>query len=400
MSKKYDITVAGLICLDIIPDIPGTGFREISEILKPGKLLQVNAAKISSGGPVSNTGFALSKLGLNVAFMARIGDDPFGQLLQNLISSQGQTPNLAISARDRTSYTIVIAPPGIDRIFMHDPGANSHFSSSDLKPAVIANSRLFHFGYPSIMEQCYINEGRELRLIMQTAKNTGAITSLDMSLPDPGSESGKAPWKKILKNVLPYVDIFIPSIEEVFFMLDPAKYDIINSSVGQNNVIDSIDPADYFRLAEECLNLGAKIVALKTAHRGYYILTADLQNKSEFIDNFPGDWMNWSNRELWCPAYSIEKIASATGSGDSSIAGFIAALSRGYSVEQTLKFAVCVGFQNLHELDALSGIRTWEDTQKMVADTSMPRIELSLDPSQWRWEREFNLYIGAGDKNF
>ncbi len=400
MPNNYDITVAGHICLDIIPDIPETGFREIGDILKPGKLLQVNAAEISSGGPVSNMGFALLKLGLNVAFMARIGDDPFGHLLQNLISAHGRTPGLAISANDRTSYTIVIAPPGIDRIFIHDPGANSHFSCSDLETAVIANSRLFHFGYPPIMEQCYRNEGAELRKIMQIAKDSGTVTSLDMSLPDPGRESGKAPWEKILKNVLPYVDIFMPSIEEVHFMLDRRKYLSLNALFGHKNIIDYIDPADYFRLAEECLNLGAKIVVLKSAHRGYYILTADFQNESNFIEIFPGDCENWSNRELWCPAFSIDKIASATGSGDSSIAGFHAAFLRGYSIEKTLKYATCVGYQNLHRLDALSGIRSWDETRKMVKDNNMPVIKLSLDSSIWRWQDEFKLYIGAGDVHF
>ena len=62
LERQYDITVAGHICLDIIPQIPDTGIREISELFKPGKLINVTAAKISTGGPVSNTGIATKKL--------------------------------------------------------------------------------------------------------------------------------------------------------------------------------------------------------------------------------------------------------------------------------------------------------------------------------------------------
>ena len=71
------------------------------------------------------------------------------------------------------------------------------------------------------MANCYKNEGAELLQIFEIAKSAGAITSLDMALPDPTSDSGNAPWQKILEKVLPYVDIFLPSIEEAYFMLDP-----------------------------------------------------------------------------------------------------------------------------------------------------------------------------------
>ena len=169
-QRQYDITVAGHICLDIIPQIPDTGIREISELFKPGKLINVTAAKISTGGPVSNTGIATKKLGLNVAFMARVGNDEFGKLIINLLKKQGHTAGVSVSEGDQTSYTIAIAPPGIDRIFLHDPGANDHFSSADLNQSIISQSRLFHFGYPPLMANCYQNGGEELAKIFQISK--------------------------------------------------------------------------------------------------------------------------------------------------------------------------------------------------------------------------------------
>ena len=41
----------------------------------------------------------------------------------------------------------------------------------------------------------------------------------------PQSASGHANWHAILKRTLPYVDIFIPSIEEILFMLRRDDYD-------------------------------------------------------------------------------------------------------------------------------------------------------------------------------
>ena len=50
--------------------------------------------------------------------------------------------------------------------------------------------------------------------IFKRVKELGVTTSLDMSLPNASSESGKVNWGKILKELLPYVDIYIPSVEE------------------------------------------------------------------------------------------------------------------------------------------------------------------------------------------
>lgn len=392
MVKKYDITVAGHICLDIIPQFPDTGIREISELFKPGKLINVNAAKISTGGPVSNTGIATKKLGLNVAFMSRVGNDEFGKLLVSLLNREGQTAGVSVSEEDRTSYTIAIAPPGIDRIFFHHPGANDHFSSEDLNTAIISDSKLFHFGYPPLMENCYQNEGAELAKIFQIARSAGATTSLDMALPDPKSPSGKAPWRIILENVLPFVDIFMPSIEEVFFMLDPEKYFQVKTQAGSKDVVDFIDPIDYTRLAERCLQLGSKIIVIKAAHRGVYILTDNLEEKNNSGNALPKDQKNWSNRELWCPAFRVDKIASATGSGDSAIAGFLTAYIKGYAIEKALKYANCAGYQNLHELDAVSGIKDWDQTSAMLENGQLKMIELPLQGDYWQWSSEFQLW--------
>lgn len=400
MERKYDVAVVGHICLDIIPQIPDTGIRDIVELFKPGKLIQVNAARISTGGPVSNTGIALKKLGLRVAFLSRVGKDQFGELILNLLSQQGQTSGISVSPTDRTSYTIVIAPPGIDRIFLHDPGANDRFSSADLDVELIRQSRSFHFGYPPIMANCYENKGEELVKIFQIAKAAGATTSLDMALPDPNSPSGRAPWRTILTNLLPHVDIFMPSIEEVFFMLDPNAYFEVKQRAGARDVVDFIDPKDYCRLATECLALGTKIVLIKSGHRGTYILTRDLNSCQDFGAAPPKDRMNWSQRELWCPAFKIEKIASATGSGDSAIAGFLAAYLRGYSIEKTLHYANCVGYQNLHELDAVSGIKDWQETTEMLESGKLNPREIPLSANDWKWDQASRLWVGRQDSKW
>ena len=56
MAKQYDVMAAGHLCLDIIPRFTDTGAKEITDVMRPGKLVNVEAATVSTGGPVSNTG--------------------------------------------------------------------------------------------------------------------------------------------------------------------------------------------------------------------------------------------------------------------------------------------------------------------------------------------------------
>ena len=48
---------------------------------------------------------------------------------------------------------------------------------------------------------------------------------MDMAAVDADSEAGRADWEAILKRVLPYVDFFVPSVEELCFMLDRPRYE-------------------------------------------------------------------------------------------------------------------------------------------------------------------------------
>lgn len=392
MDRTYDVMVAGHLCLDIIPRFPQTGARHIGDILRPGTLVEVKEAAICTGGPVSNTGIGLKRLGNTVCFNAQVGDDVLGAITLDLLKRNGNAEGVHVVAGTASSYTVALVPPGIDRIFLHNPGANNDYSADDLDPALIAQCRHFHFGYPPLMRRIYENEGKELQRVFRTAKEAGATTSCDMSLPDPASDSGKAPWLAILENVLPYVDIFLPSVEEALYMLEPDVFLRMKKAHQGADLIDVLTSEDYSRLADKFLRLGARMASLKSGHRGFYLKTGPASVLGEMGAARPGNPANWANRELWCPAFSAPNLASATGSGDSSIAGFLAAFLRGLNVEDALKCANCVGWQNVQVFDAVSGIHTWEETLALLRQ-EMPMNELGITSPGWRWSAEHKLWI-------
>jgi sugar/nucleoside kinase (ribokinase family) len=392
-DKTFDVAAAGHICFDIIPKFLDTGAKTIGEILTPGKLVNMDPVATSTGGPVSNTGIGLHILGMNVRFMTKVGDDAFGSAVAEKLDEVASAEGLKIEKGGHTSYTVALAPPGIDRIFLHHPGTNNTFTSEDVDYQLVEQARLFHLGYPPLMAALYANEGEQLAEVFRKAKEAGATTSLDMSLPDPNSESGQAPWDKIVKKTLPYVDIFLPSIEEAVFMMQRDRFMNMKQKHNGAELIDFFDVSDYTELAGQFLDMGSKLVALKSGHRGFYMKTADKSRFNEMGRAKPADPDNWSNRELWAPAYHIDPIASATGSGDSSIAGFLSAFLRGETIEQSLRYANCVGGCNLTELDALSGLKNWNETSALLNDKSRKMNDVNIKSNDWRWDDQQAVWI-------
>lgn len=399
MTRDIDAICAGLLCLDIIPGFPSDYKVSLQETLVPGRIVLIQDAAISTGGPVSNTGFALSKLGMKVSLTARVGDDEFGQLTRRIISEWADVSHIAIThARGHSSYTIVLAPPGFDRVFLHAPGTNNEFCADDIDYDLCSRARIFHFGYPPNMRQIYQDGGEQLLQILGKVKDRGAITSLDMCLPDPQSPAGKLDWVAILQRVLPYVDLFHPSMEEALFMAQPEKWLSLAKTAQASDVLDLLTGADYTEMSDLLLSWGCGIVTLKSGHRGFYARTNG-QERLSFIDTALGSaCAKWSHRELWAPAYHVDSISTATGSGDSSIAGFSAAMLRGESLETCVAAANALGYQNLHAPDALSGIGNWQTTVDIIEDVSLPRNEIRCQDG-WYYDPVGKLAYGPRDQS-
>jgi sugar/nucleoside kinase (ribokinase family) len=392
----YDAVVAGHLCLDVIPDLSGVEQDQIEAILQPGRLVAVGPVNYCTGGPVSNTGLALHKLGIETGLMGKVGDDLFGRAIQDHVNSYGAglADAMVVDPVAQSSYTIVVSPPGVDRVFLHYPGANDTFGAEDIRYDLIADSRLFHFGYPPLMKRMYETGRSDLTRIFRDAKATGATTSLDMALPDPSSPAGRANWRAILSSVLPYVDLFLPSIEEILFMLRKATYQALCEEAGGSNIHSLIQPELLSDVSQELLEMGTKIVALKLGERGLYVRTPGLDALKAMGRARPADAASWVNREMWTPCFQADLVGT-TGAGDATIAGLLSALLRNFSPQQAITAAVAVGACNVEAADALGGIRSWEETWQRVR-SGWARHELVLDAPRWHLDDQFHLWVGPG----
>lgn len=373
MKKK--MIAAGHICVDITPAIQGKKVDKISELLIPGKLIEVGDATVSTGGAVANTGLAMKVLGANVSLMGKIGNDAFGEIVKNVLKKYGVEDGLLISDTEATSYTVVVAVPGIDRIFLHNPGANNSFYTEDIPMEELKEAALFHFGYPPIMRSMYVNNGEELVKMMKTVKEAGVATSMDLAAVDEASEAGKADWHLILERVMPYVDIFVPSVEELCYMLDKERFQEWQERAAGKDVTEVLDiEKDVKPLAQECMKMGVKILLLKCGVPGMYFCSAGKEALSRISDRLELDADVWADKEYFEKSYVPEQVLSGTGAGDTSIAAFLTAMTDGYTPEDALHLAAGTGASCVAAYDALSGLKSFEELKKKM-DAGWEKVE-------------------------
>ena len=324
--SQPEAVVAGHICLDIIPAFPA-----YSAPLAPGQLIQMGPATLATGGAVSNTGRALHRLGIPTRLLGKVGDDWIGRAILECLG-QPLASGMIVAPGESSSYTVVISPPGVDRTFLHCPGTNDTFTAADIPAPTLTGARLFHFGYPTLMQRIYQDGGRAMATIFRQAQQAGLTTSLDMSYPDPQSDAGRVDWPAWFQCVLPHVDIFLPSLDEMQFML--------RTQAGPPEI------------ARQLCGWGAKIAGLKLGANGLYV--------------------RWPDQERHAPCFRVS-VAGTTGAGDATIAGFLAGYLRNLSPDETMTMATAVGACCCEAPDATAGIRSWDETRQRI-EAGWPRL--------------------------
>jgi len=359
----------------------------------PGKLVRIGPATVSTGGAVSNTGLALHRLGTPTHLMGKVGDDALGGMILDIIRRHG--PHLAkgmiVAAGEASSYTVVINPPDIDRTFLHCPGANDTFTDADVPYDRLRGTRLFHFGYPTLMHGMYADGGDALARMLRRVRRQGVAVSLDMSYPDPLSPAGRADWPSILRQALPHVDIFLPSLDEMRFMLRDVP------AIGDASPSAPADGALLSRLSQTLLDMGVAVVGLKLGAEGLYLrTTCDTARLAAVGGRVIADAKGWAGRELLAPCFQV-RVAGTTGSGDCTIAGMLAAMLHGLLPEAAMRAAVGVGACSVEQPDATSGVPDWVAVERRLA-SAWPQRPVTLALPGWTRDATTGLFRGPADQ--
>jgi fructokinase len=134
------------------------------------------------GGAPCNVLAMLSRLGKHTAFVGKVGQDLFGEMLGNTLGQVGIEGKFLI--KDPTAHTtlaFVHNTPDGDRSFSfyRDPGADELLTQAELPTEALQHTRIFHFGALSLTREPVRTATRKA---LKLARQGGALVSFDPNL--------------------------------------------------------------------------------------------------------------------------------------------------------------------------------------------------------------------------
>lgn len=279
-----------------------------------GTLALVDRVELHVGGCAANTAIALAKLGLSVGIIGGVGTDGLGDFVLGAVAGAGvDVRGVKRFADVPTAATAVCVHSDAERTFLHVPGANARFVSSDTDWSVTQGAAIFHIAGAQLMGALEKENG--IVAVAQEAKRRGMAVTLDTVM-NPQSLGWEA-----LAPALPFVDWMLPSESEAATL------------TGETELV---------RQAETFKSAGAKNVAIKRGAEGCAVFPA--QGEPFTVPTFPVSALD------------------ALGAGDAWVAGFLLGLVRGWSDRDTAQFASAVGACAVTGYGATTAIRTEAET--------------------------------------
>jgi sugar/nucleoside kinase (ribokinase family) len=306
---RYDVSVIGLYILDVLG-------RPVARIPDRGNVDFIEEIRLTVAGTAGGTVVDTAKLGLRSLAVGAVGDDEKADWVLLTMQKHG----IDTSAMQRlsgvpTSATILNVRPNGDRPALHVRGASDHFDVSPSMYDQVFDAPIIHLGGTGLLKKL---DGSASVTLLREAKSRGRTVTFDLI-------AASAETLEIVAPLLPYIDYFMPSIEEAKDMS------------GQ-------------KTAEDCakfyLDKGASCCVFTLGGEGAFYAHRD-------------------GTRLASRAYDIT-VVDTTGCGDAFDAGFIAALHHKMDTETALRFAQASAGLVATGLGSDAGIVSFEETLRAM----------------------------------
>lgn len=210
INKEYDVTALGELLID---------FTENGISSQGNVLLEANP-----GGAPCNVLAMLGKLGKKTAFIGKVGQDHFGDMLRKTIESAGiNSDGLVTDRAVHTTLAFVHTHPDGDRdfSFYRNPGADMMLGKEEVASDKIRASRIFHFGTLSFTHE-RVREASQYAL--QCAKEAKTLISFDPNLRE-GLWEDLGDARKAMEYGMECCDILKIADNELLFLTGDTDYD-------------------------------------------------------------------------------------------------------------------------------------------------------------------------------
>lgn len=281
---KFDAVFVGFTTLDIAG-------RPVEKVPDGGGVAFIEEIRINPAGTASGAVMNAAKLGIRCATAACVGNDEKGDIIVDFYKRLGIDCSL-IQRSDKTltSSTILAIRPNGDRPALHARGASDDLYIDSADFDAVCDANYLHLGGTGLIAA--MDGGQSVELLKH-AKAKGLTVTFDLIAPNENTMA-------LLKDLLPYVDYFMPSMEEAEYIAESAG-------------VDFSSPAE---LATFFMDQGAGACIFKWGEKGSFVKTPETQMR--------------------IPAFKVD-VSDTTGCGDSYCGGFIAGLAMNYSLEQACR---------------------------------------------------------------
>jgi sugar/nucleoside kinase (ribokinase family) len=276
MRKNLDIVVVGELNVDLIltglPSLPEMGSCKLSKDMH-----------FTLGSASAIFASNISKLGIDVGFIGKIGDDELGDfILKNLRKAKVDISQIIRDKKAKTGICVSLSFPENYAMASY-AGVRETLTLSDVNFDYISSAKHLH------MSSFYLQTGMQKGCVelFRNAKEQGLTTSLDPDSDPAGN------WDESIFEVLKYVDIFLPNKKE-------ARH---------------ISKCDTIEQALNFLNRMVKTVVIKSGEDGV--------------------WVKSNNKTIHAEIFRVNTV-DTTGAGDSFNSGFIYQFYKGSVIEDCI----------------------------------------------------------------
>ncbi|MEP7453453.1 sugar kinase [Phyllobacterium sp. SB3] len=302
---KYQYSSVGFYTFDCLG-------RPITELPKGGGVSFVEEITLAVSGTAGSCAIDAAKLGLKTLAVGAVGQDPMGLWVMQQLESHGvDTSAMQVLPESRTSTTIVTTRPDGARPALHMRGATGDFIIPDEMLDQVLDTDVLHLGGTGLMNQM---DGPRSVELLKEAKRRGCVTTHDLL-------AGTPDFLPLVEQLMPYVDYFIPSIEE---------------AEGLSGLRDMKEIASFF------VDKGAKCCVLTLGGVGVYYHHSD-------------------GTRFLVPAFDVDVVCTC-GCGDAFDAGFAAGICKGFDPETSVRFGQAAAALVATGLGSQAGIRSFDQT--------------------------------------